>query len=488
MNIPKSLLAYCLDLDDQSDATFLSDMISECGADIHSEPFYDWLKEYSLTTRSFEETLESRLGRILYDYFLEHHTLMRPDAILHELKQLNADPTHIASYEKLFADLTSIRRTRPQFEYLKNKIKEDRLGGEMSGIALNLVEKLEGHKTLEAYEELRRQIFRLDPHTRERGRSRSLQDLSAHAFETYLDGKENPDKYKGIHCGIKELDKATNGFLPGEIILFSARTGVGKSLVLLHIAKYAWENQLNVLFCTREMTVEQQFYRLNVIRLGERTNLQGGGYFDAYMLRDFRLDASQEADYQKLLEDYDNSSGQIIFVPPERCASPVLIDIEIDILNSQDVRIDMVVIDYLQILNPSFNNDRLSKPERLGAIAWELKFLSQRRNCPIVTAMQDNRGAVADPNSGVETIAWSDDVPGVADLVCRIQTNSELEEQNKLLFRAVKGRNISLIEFPMDFHRERLWIGNPDKTSQDFDDAPPDLTDVEGLEDFPASW
>lgn len=59
-----------------------------------------------------------------------------------------------------------------------------------------------------------------------------------------------------ILTGISELDRTTGGFLPGELIVVTAGTGVGKTLFAQQTRRYACDRGLHTLYCSVEMSPE----------------------------------------------------------------------------------------------------------------------------------------------------------------------------------------------------------------------------------------
>ena len=79
--------------------------------------------------------------------------------------------------------------------------------------------------------------------------------VSDHAdiFDLLMDVYEDPFTEKAIEegapSGIGKLDEMTNGFQDGELVIVAARPSMGKSDVMLHIAKNAgWEGRLPIIF------------------------------------------------------------------------------------------------------------------------------------------------------------------------------------------------------------------------------------------------
>ena len=66
---------------------------------------------------------------------------------------------------------------------------------------------------------------------------------------------------KPVLTGITELDQKTGGFLPGELIVLTAGTGVGKTLFAQQVRRKACGDGLHTLYCSVEMTPEHLISR-----------------------------------------------------------------------------------------------------------------------------------------------------------------------------------------------------------------------------------
>ncbi len=65
---------------------------------------------------------------------------------------------------------------------------------------------------------------------------------------------ENPGPR--IYTAVDELDRIIGGFRPGELVVITAETGSGKTLLSQQIRARACRDGFHSLFCTGEMTAE----------------------------------------------------------------------------------------------------------------------------------------------------------------------------------------------------------------------------------------
>jgi replicative DNA helicase len=105
-----------------------------------------------------------------------------------------------------------------------------------------------------------------------RNDSQSQQDAMRAAWAEW----ERPwnDGPRGIPTGFRDLDRITDGWIAEDLVVIAARTSVGKSTLLLHLAREAARAGEKVLIITMEMTVEAMMRRLvaSTAMIPERQN------------------------------------------------------------------------------------------------------------------------------------------------------------------------------------------------------------------------
>ena len=150
------------------------------------------------------------------------------------------------------------------------------------------------------------------------------------------------DQYKGVPTGIKELDDTITGLNRSDLILLAARPGMGKTSFALNIARHAAvKADKRVAFFSLEMTKEQL-----VSRLLSTEALVGGT-----KLRTGKL---TEEEWVRLIEGGDIlSKTQMYFDDSSGITVP---EMKAKLRRLKDV--DLVVIDYLQLMSGSTKRGR----------------------------------------------------------------------------------------------------------------------------------
>lgn len=98
-------------------------------------------------------------------------------------------------------------------------------------------------------------------------------------LEEYQKRLEERKKQTGpeFPTGLSELDRDTGGLRRGNIFLFGARPGTGKTSISLNIAARLLEQGKRVLICTTEMSVEEIYDRFASVLAGFAVGDHSGG-------------------------------------------------------------------------------------------------------------------------------------------------------------------------------------------------------------------
>ena len=187
-----------------------------------------------------------------------------------------------------------------------------------------------------------------------------------------LDKLNSPDadQYRGVPTGIKELDDTISGLNRTDFILLGARPGMGKTSFALNIARYAAvKAQKRVAFFSLEMSKEQLVSRL----------LSTEAMVEGTKLRTGRL---SEDEWIRLIEAGDIlSKTQLYFDDNPAITVP---EIKAKLRRLKDV--DLVVIDYLQLMTSSVRID--NRVQEISQITRNLKIMAKELNVPVLTLSQ----------------------------------------------------------------------------------------------------
>jgi len=188
--------------------------------------------------------------------------------------------------------------------------------------------------------------------------------------------KTNKGESIGVPTGFTKLDQATNGWQPGDLIVYAARPGVGKTAVMLHHAKAAANGKKHVCIYSLEMTAMSLTDRM-IISVADidSNNYKSGKLSD---LEYSRLDkAISEIEKMNIYID-DNVSVNMKYIRSHARKMKKL------------GKCDIIMIDYLQLVNMdnSYNSNREEKVAQASRMA---KVIAKELNIPVILLAQLNR-------------------------------------------------------------------------------------------------
>lgn len=203
-----------------------------------------------------------------------------------------------------------------------------------------------------------------------------------------MERKNNPDKYRLIPTGIKELDKALGGGIGREFGCFSGSSNAGKSFALQHIAAHCRKIGLNVVLFTIEMQLLETQFRLDC-------NIAG---IDFSFFRN-PAETYKKGVHKKWKRKIDNlakKAGKLEVVAFKKNAKMSFIESKLyEIMNQWQEPIDICLIDYLDDIEP--DNDKVGYKDwaSFGDISWNMHRIAKNfaqidntEGLPLWTAMQ----------------------------------------------------------------------------------------------------
>jgi replicative DNA helicase len=196
-------------------------------------------------------------------------------------------------------------------------------------------------------------------------------------------------RYDGVPTGFLELDRLTTGFKPGEMIVVAARPGVGKTAFALTMAKNflkeKWDDNLGrfvkpgygVAFFSLEMTAEQLMLRL--LASYARVRLQ-----------EIRKGELGARDLDALTVVAEEMSTLPLFIDESSMLSITQLRAKARRLKQRH-NIDVIIIDYLQLLTSSSEKAKDNRQVEVAEISRGIKGLAKELNIPIIVLAQLNR-------------------------------------------------------------------------------------------------
>ena len=235
----------------------------------------------------------------------------------------------------------------------------------------------------------------------------------------------------GISTGFVDIDKIIMGLKKSEMIVLAARPSIGKTALALNITTHiAINKKLTVAFFSLEMSAEQLTRRIlcSMAEISEQ---------------DFINISFTEAEFTKKWQRFTQSASIL------QNNANIVIDptpgISINELRAKAVRynnknrIDIIVIDYLQLMRANVNRNDNRQIE-VAKISAGIKALAKELNIPILVLAQLNRQAELSDRPKLSHLRESGTIEQDADIVMFL--HRERDQQKDLTLQSVDAEVI----------------------------------------------
>ncbi len=191
-----------------------------------------------------------------------------------------------------------------------------------------------------------------------------------------IERRKNEKGITGIPTGHPRLDLWTAGWQPGTLNIIAARPSMGKTSYAIQEGAYAAVNHgKKVAIFSLEMSNGQLLEKL----LSNLGGVNGQGIRIGHLTDQDWINLSTTA--KKLYK-----SGLYIDDDPR----VTVVDIKTRCRRmKQDAGLDMVIIDYLQLIKPHKRMDNANR--EIGMMTWELKAMSKELGVPVILLSQLSR-------------------------------------------------------------------------------------------------
>ena len=288
---------------------------------------------------------------------------------------------------------------------------------------------------------------------------------SSSFFESEYDKRLNhPELFKGIECGISNIDEKTFGWLPGQIVVFLAPSSGGKSVMLLNSAIHANKKcGKKVLYMSFEMNSWLCLLR-HVSLSYEIPYSQIKGNTLSPDEKKKIIDGLKSAENGPYFE-YDVNMED---------PTPEYIDSKIRDLIATKGKPDLLVVDYIGNMTVR-NPGTASKDWELQSKAIQQLFIMAKRyNIPIITAQQINRETIRDSRKSKENnkfMSYDQAAASGGQNLMHLCTYAIAMEPNRekgyCILHPVKMRDAFFHPFPIAMDPEYNKVREMDKEEQE---------------------
>ena len=216
--------------------------------------------------------------------------------------------------------------------------------------------------------------------TRQSEGFKEIRDILGDVYENAELLDQNSGQTPGIPTGYRDLDQMTAGFNRNDLIILAARPSVGKTAFALNIAQKVATNeaQYTVGIFSLEMGADQLATRM----------ICSSGNVDSNRLRTGEM---TEEDWNRFTIAVGKLSRTKIFIDDTPGIRVTDIRSKCRRLK-QEHGLDMIVIDYLQLIQGSGSRYSDNRQQEVSEISRTLKAIARELECPVIALSQLSRG------------------------------------------------------------------------------------------------
>ncbi len=270
-------------------------------------------------------------------------------------------------------------------------------------------------------------------------------DMAAHAYQR--DGK-----LSGLATGLDDLDRMMGGLQPSDLVILAGRPGMGKTALATNVGynvAKAWRGEVKpdghtstvnggiVGFFSLEMSAEQLATRI----IAEQTGIPSN---------QIRRGNISEADFERI-KDYSIELQNLpLYVDETGGLSVAQLAARARRLKRQR-GLDLMVIDYLQLLSGSTKRSSENRVQEITEITTKLKALAKELNVPILALSQLSR----------QVESRDDKRPQLSDL----RESGSIEQDADVVLFVYREEYYHQMRKPLESNREKFaeWLADADK-------------------------
>ncbi len=253
---------------------------------------------------------------------------------------------------------------------------------------------------------------------------------------------------EGVRTGFGSLDAMLGGLRGGQLVILAARPGVGKSALASQIAATVARDAGPVVLASLEMSREEcanrmlsQQARVNLRRMNE-------GTISADDRRAIVQAGSDVSQWPLTIADAGECAVADVMATARRTKRR----------NGGDLA--LVVIDYLQLLQPGISGKGVSREQQVSEMTRRLKMGARALDVPVLCLAQLNRKADEVGEPRLSHLRESGSIEQDADVVMFIHPHSK-EDETQVTLIVAKQRNGPTGDVPLVWRREFVRFSEP---------------------------
>jgi replicative DNA helicase len=372
----------------------------------------------------FDGKTRQDLCQMVYDYFDKFKTSPKDD--IKDYINLSDEETKVTRLYRIY--LRKIKDLEINKKYVISKLVEWVQYQQITGAVLKSAELIQENKL----EEVKQTILEAF------NTKMSVMDMGHDFWDWEFTGEAGYD----IACktGINSLDRILRGYIRGELFLWLAAFGIGKSWALIDGARSALLQGKNVVYYTLEMTASNTLKRIgmSVSRMkreaSDKDVIVTFSDGDVQNYKDTEVISTETETYKKKREFYKKRKGKLIV--KQGIANKWTVETISAHLNQLEMSgfvADIIFIDYADLVSSvkKYTNGLYEERD----VYLGLRELGKERNIGVVSATQANREAIEARKVRVNTIAGNVEKGRITDvMVTMSQTDEERADHEMRLF------------------------------------------------------
>ena len=275
-----------------------------------------------------------------------------------------------------------------------------------------------------------------------------LQEALAVSFDTHIghdylnDAQERYEYYhrpeEKVPFDLDKLNLITDGGLSNKTLsVILAGTGVGKSLVMCHMASAAMVSGKNVVYITCEMSEEQIAKRIDANLMD--TNIKQVKDIPESIFTRRVQKIAETTQGNLVIKEYPTADGHVGHF------RSFLKELSL----KREFKPDIIFIDYLNICASSrYKGTIVNSYQYIKSIAEEIRGLAVEQDVPIVSATQVTRTGYGSTKLELTDTSESFGLPATADFMFGLISTEECEANGRLIVQQLKNRYN-----PVTFHK-----------------------------------
>lgn len=213
---------------------------------------------------------------------------------------------------------------------------------------------------------------------------KSSREVISRVMQELIKLRSSDNHVTGIKTGYTDLDKITNGFQRGDLIILAARPAMGKTAFALNIALNAsFYNSGAIAIFSLEMPAEALMKRILSSKSAVESSKLRSGYINDNEFNKLNESANELMATNLFVDDSSNIKVSEVF---SKCRK----------LNSEH-GLDLVVVDYLQLISGS-KKSMDNRQQEISEISRALKGLAREMECPVIALSQLSRSVESRPD------------------------------------------------------------------------------------------